>query len=228
MAARLTVEALQTDLGVKPDGDFGRISTDALFARFTNTGAPAVTSAEIAALAKKWNLPVGHIEGVRKIESPRGAFDRDARPSILFERHKFRDNCAPKGRFNASHPALSGGAFGKGGYGPFKAQYAKLASACALDPHAAFAACSWGAFQVLGEHAEDLGYSSPYAMALALTKSEGAHLDCFRRFVESRKLVDEFKACRPGDPKSCIPFVQRYNGAEFRTFDYHTKLANAI
>ena len=89
-------------------------------------------------------------------------------------------------------------------------------------------ACSWGAFQVLGEHAEGLDYESPYAMALALAESEGVHLDCFRRFVESRKLVDEFRACRRGDPESCVPFVQRYNGAGFRAFDYHTKLANAI
>lgn len=228
MAARLTVEALQTDLGVKPDGDFGQNSTKALFARFTNKTAPALTSAEIKALSVHWDVPVGHIAGVRAIEAPRGAFDSDDRPSILYERHKFRNNCRPRGRFDTSNPAVSGPAFGPGKYGPFSAQYGKLASACALDPHAAFAACSWGAFQVLGENSGALGYDSPYAMALALIVSEGAHLDCFRRFVESRAIVDALRACIPDDPDSCVPFVQAYNGKGFRSFNYHIRLAGAI
>lgn len=227
-ATRLTVEALQTDLGVTADGDFGTNSKKALLARLTITKPVAVTRKEIQALADLWKVPVTHIEGVRSIEAPRGAFDRDGRPSILYERHKFRDNSKPKGKFSSSHPKLSGSAFGPGQYGTFAEQYAKLASACALDPHAAFAACSWGAFQVLGENWEALKYDSPYSMALELVKSEGAHLDCFRRFVESKKLVAALRKCKPDDPDSCIAFVTGYNGAGFRTFKYHIKLAAAI
>jgi len=122
---------------------------------------------------------------------------------------------------------LCGPPYGPGGYGKFSAQYGKLAQAAALDPEAAFRACSWGAFQVLGENAVALGYPSAFAMALSLTESEAAHLDSFVRFVRANKIVDALRGCRPGDPASCIPFVKVYNGAGFRAFSYHEKLANA-
>jgi hypothetical protein len=162
------------------------------------------------------------------VEAPRGPYDDDGRPSILYERHVADRNTVPPRRFRRSHPDLFGDPYGRGGYGPYSAQYDKLAAACAVDPEAAFRACSWGAFQVLGENAEDLNYRSAYDMAKSLVISEAAHLDSFVRFVETNKLVDKFRQCRPNDPKSCRPFVSVYNGRGFRQFNYDVKLASAI
>ena len=97
----------------------------------------------------------------------------------------------------------------------------------ALDPEAAFRACSWGAFQVLGENAASIGYASAFDMALALTESEAAHLDCFVRFIRSKGLVPALKAARPGDPASCVAFVKGYNGKGYAQNQYHIKLAQA-
>jgi hypothetical protein len=178
-------------------------------------------------VAADLGAPVKLIKAVRKVEAPRGAFDDEGRPSILYERHVANRNTVPPGAYAARAPELFGPPYGRGGYGPFSAQYGRLAAACAIDPEAAFRACSWGAFQVLGENAVALGYASAFDMALALTVSEAAHLDCFARFVKANGLVDELRACRAGDPESCIPFVQRYNGRGFRQFSYHVKLAEA-
>src|SRR5436190_579458 len=150
------------------------------------------------------------------------------RPTILFERHKFAANTVPKGRFNAAHPAISGGPYGSGGYGKFSAQYGKLLDACALDPEAALRACSWGAFQVLGENAVPIGYRSTLEMVLSLTTGEQAHLESFVRFVRGNHLADELRACRAGDPASCVPFVKAYNGSDFAVNAYHKKLAAAL
>lgn len=226
--ARLTVEGLQANIGVESDGIFGRISKAALLRTFTSHTPAPLTEADYADAAARLGVPVGHIKGVRKVEAPRGAFDAQGRPSLLFERHKFRNHSLPVGRFNSSHPDLSGGPYGPGGYGSYSAQYDKLAAACALDPEAAFRACSWGAFQVLGENAEAMDYPSAYDMAHSLVHGEKAHLETFMRFLKMKRAEDEFRACRPGNPNSCIPFVTLYNGTGFRQYSYHEKLAAAI
>ena len=228
MTERLTIEQLQRNLGVFADGSFGPRSKAALFAKLTCRSAPALTDDDYRRAATRLGVPIGHIKGVRRVEAPRGAFDADGRPSILYERHKFRNNTQPLGRFNSSHPDLSGPPYGAGGYGSFGVQYGRLAAACALDPEAAFRACSWGAFQVLGENATAIGYASAYDMAISLTTGETAHLETFIRFLETKRLVGAFQACRPGDPASCQPFVSGYNGKGYRDFNYDVKLAAAI
>lgn len=219
------VPDLQRRLGVFDDGVFGPISKAALFDRLSNRWAPGLTETDFRALAETLDVPVAIVKAVRKVEAPRGAYDDEGRPSILYERHKFKRHTG--GRFDASHPLLSGGPYGPGGYGPFSKQYDKLAAACALDPEAAFRACSWGAFQVLGENAVSIGYSSAWDMALSLTISERHHLDAFYRFVKANDLIGLLRMCRPGNPESCEPFVAGYNGPGYRRFNYHHKLAEA-
>lgn len=202
-----------------------------MLAKLTNRNAPAITDADYERAADELGNRVTpkHMKASKKVEAPRGAFDDDGRPSILFERHVFARNTVPKGRFNASHPLLSAvNGYGRGGYGAFSAQYGKLERAYALDPEAAFEGCSWGAFQVLGENAAALGYKSARNMACELATSEAAHLDSYVRFIKANGLADELGRCRAGDPDSCIPFVQRYNGDGFRRFGYHMKFAEAL
>jgi len=119
---RLQIKTLQSTIGTAADGVFGPGSRAALLAKFTNRAAPAITEAEFQAAADRWQVPVKHIRGVRKVEAPRGAFDDQGRPSILFERHKFRNNTDPVGRFNKTHSDLSGPGYGPGGYGSFSSQ----------------------------------------------------------------------------------------------------------
>lgn len=199
-------------------------------AAITNTNAPALTPADYEAAAAKLGhgVTVAHMRASKKVEAPRGAYDDDGRPTNLFERHVFARNTSPKNRFNASHPAISGPAYGPGGYGAFSAQYGKLQQAFALDPNAACEACSWGAFQVLGENWADLGYESPIDMVVQLAKSEAAHLDSYVRFIQHNHLEDELAACKPNNPASCEPFVSRYNGPGFKRFNYHHNFAAAL
>jgi hypothetical protein len=209
----------------------GGLSWAEMLRRLTNTKAPALTEADYKRAADELGNGVTpkHMKASKKVEAPRGPFDDAGRPTILYERHVFSRNTTPKGRFNASHPDLSAAAgYGPGGYGAFSAQYAKLGRAYALDPEAAFEACSWGAFQVLGENAASLGYPSARAMALELAKSEAAHLDSYVRFVRENGLAAALGKCRAGNPDSCIPFVSGYNGSGFRRFSYHIKFAEAL
>lgn len=224
---RTTVREIQTDIGAVADGQFGDKSKARFLAFMSNPNPPVLTRADFEATALSLNVPLYMVQAVNKVEAPRGPFDPSGRPTTLYERHVFARNCEPAGRFNIAVPDLSGGPYGRGGYGALSAQYAKLTRAMALDPHAALEACSWGAFQVLGENWEGCGYSSPWAMVKALVTGPAAHLDSFARFVRMKRLEDELRACRPGDPDSCIPFVQAYNGKGFREFNYHVTLSDA-
>lgn len=230
---RTTIKDLHDCIGITPDVPgygkvFGPKSKAALVLALTNTKAPAITDNDIVAVASLLNADPRIIRAVRKVEAPRGPFDDKGRVSILYERHVFARNSSPVGKFNKSNPLLSASSgYGAGGYGSFSSQYDKLAAACALDPHAALSACSWGAFQVLGENWKGCGYDSLTHMVFSMVASEFAHLDSFVRFVQMKRLEDELRACRPGDPESCIPFVSGYNGTGFRKFGYHIKLANA-
>ncbi|APR51980.1 DUF3380 domain-containing protein [Sphingomonas koreensis] len=215
-------------LGLDPgpvDGKMGPKTRSAVLAALTNRNAPAITATDIARVAGDLRVPEGHVRGVRAVEAPRGAFDDQGRPSILYEPHVFSRQSAH--RFDGSHQKLSYRGWKSGAYGPFSAQYPKLLDACALAPGAAFKACSWGAFQVLGEGAERMGYTDAFAMAVELTKSEAAHLDSFVRFIRWKGAEDELRACRPGDPRSCEAFVAIYNGTG-QVKKYSAMLAEAI
>lgn len=241
MTDRLTIKDLHDRIGITPDVPgygkaFGPRSKAALFKTVQNLKAPGLTDADFTVFASSMNLPVGHVKGVRKVEAPRGPFTDDGIPTALYERHVAYRNAKDRKGLAVKRPDLFRSiGYGPGGYGAYSAQFGKVVEACAYDPEAAFAGASWGAFQVLGENARALGYKDPFDMVMTLRESEAAHLDCFRRFIEwkrhyrtNRPLIEHLRECRPGDPDSCIPFVEGYNGIGFRKFGYHEKLAVAI
>jgi hypothetical protein len=202
-----------------------------LIKRITNVNAPALTAVDFerAAADLGHGVTPKHMIASRKVEAPKGPFDDQGRPTILYERHVFARNTNPKGKFNASHPDLSAvSGYGPGGYGAYSAQYAKLERAYALDPNAALEACSWGAFQVLGENAVGIGYSSVLEMVLSLATGEAAHLETYVRFIKANNLAERLGRCRAGAPASCEAFVKAYNGSGYRAYNYHVKFSDAL
>src|SRR5687767_604539 len=218
-AGRLDIRRLRTFLGLPAAGSFDAATREALFKRLSNPKAAALTEKEFARVAEDLGVSTKMIKAVRKVEAPRGAFDDLGRPTILYEKHIFGKQTGHA--FNKTHPLLSSTNWKPTTYGKYSAQYDKLAQACELDPAAAFEACSWGAFQILGTNAVGCGYASAFDMAIALTAGERAHLDSFARFVRMKGLLNALRACKPGNPTSCIPFVKGYNGSGYAANAYH-------
>lgn len=216
----MTIEDLQGALGLVPDGQFGRVSRAAFMAAFLNRAALGVTVQQIADFAARLGCTVKQLMAVACVESGGSGFDLAGRPKILFERHKFHRFTG--GRWSVcafSNPA-------GGGYG--ENSWDKLALAVATGAvDAAFMACSWGKFQVLGEWWDDLGYASPFAMAMATVGSEAAHYEMLCRYLEHFHLQDELAALST-DPATCRPFAAAYNGAGYKKFAYDAKLAGAM
>lgn len=146
-------------------------------------------------------------------------FRPDRRPEILFERHKFR--AFTDGRFNQSHPELSGS---QGGYGTLASQYDKLELALQLSRDAglgeepALKSASWGIGQVMGFNHVAAGFPSARQMVDAMVQGEDAQVMAVARFMVSGGLD---KALRN---KDWARFARLYNGPTFAQNQYDIKL----
>jgi hypothetical protein len=216
----MNIEELQAAVGADPDGDWGRHSRDALLAAFANVNAPSVGADELAGLAQRLGCSTKQLAAVAMVESSGGGFDREGRPKILFERHKFHKYTG--GRWSVS-------SFSNPRSGGYKeSSWDKLSRAIATGAvDAAFMACSWGKFQVLGEYWDDFGFASPFAFAHSTVVSEANHYALLVHYVEMCHLQDEMRALST-DPNACRAFAKGYNGGGYAKLGYHTKLAKAM
>ena len=188
--------------------------------RQCRTPERGIGDAAFAAAAVRLGVQEAAIRAVAEVETKQSAFDASGRPTILYERHYFRRLTG--GRFDTSHPDLSGPPYGRGGYGLMSAQYGRLQAAHALDPWAALQSVSWGRFQIMGSHYATLGYASPQHMALALAQSEVAHLEGFVAFVMASP-----RCLRGLRSLDWATFASCYNGANYAEYDYDTQMRQA-
>lgn len=201
------------------DGVCGPMTRNAIVAAFTTNRASSVTDADIATLATRLGCSAKQLKAVAKVESGGSAFDRFGRPKILFERHLFHRLTG--GRFSLTPWSNPTG----GGYN--EDSWDKLSRAACVDPLAAFAAASWGKFQILGMHWDGLGYPSSLEMAYTTVTSEAAHYEMLARYVERNNLQGALQKLST-DPERNVAFARAYNGPGFKKFSYDTKLAAAM
>jgi hypothetical protein len=151
-----------------------------------------------------------------RVETSGCGFMSDRRPGILFERHIFHRQT--NGRFDQTAPEVSNAS--PGGYGAGGAhQYDRLAAAIALDRRAALRSASWGIGQVMGFHAETLGFADVEALVAAMVKAEDDQLRAMAGFIKTSGLD------RAMQNKDWTAFARGYNGSNFAINQYDTKLA---
>lgn len=201
------------------DGLCGPKTRAAISSAFTNPCAPAITDAEIGTFAARLGCSVKQLRAVAMVESSGSGFDAQGRPKILFERHLFH-------RYTSGHFSLSLYSNPSGG-GYDIDSWQKLEMAACRDPDAAFSACSWGKFQVLGGHWNALRYASPIEMAYSAVTGEAAHYEMLARYAEVNGLGGAI-ARLSMNAHDNVEFARKYNGPAYQQFSYHTKLASAM
>lgn len=175
----------------------------------------------LARAADTIGCSVEHLLAVMDVEAPRGPFDPQGRPNILFEPHVFHRNLTGTKRSSAVAQKLAAKAWGSIPYGSYATQYGKLLRAVKIDPTAALKSCSWGSPQILGENYKAAGYATVQAMVEAFMESEDEQLLAMARFIKSKKLGP---ALARGD---WAAFAKGYNGSGYKKNRYDTKLAAA-
>jgi hypothetical protein len=178
---------------------------------------PILTEIDFQRAAKKLRCEVASVKAVAEVESRGKGFYASGFPVILFEKHIFRKYT--QGRYNKSHPHLSGSAGGYGAAG--QNQINKFNEAFGLNPIAAMKACSWGKFQIMGFNHAVCGYEDVGAFVDAMKESEGKQLDAFVEFVIGNGLGLYLRT------KNWAAFAKGYNGAGYRKNNYDTKMASA-
>ncbi|MEM5403902.1 N-acetylmuramidase family protein [Paraburkholderia unamae] len=221
-ATEAAVIALQTKTGLVVDGIAGPKTYAALA---TGQRDPKhLADADLARAADTLGVPIACVRAVNEVESTGSGYLVDGRPKILFERHVFWRRLKAHGidpaPLAAKYPNIVSQT--PGGYQGGQAEYTRLAAAELIDAAAAYESASWGAFQVMGENWERLGYASVDDFVSRMENSEGDQLDAFVRFVAADSgLLASLKARKWG------PFARGYNGPDFARNLYDVKLTRA-
>lgn len=180
----------------------------------------ALALSDLKRAAKRLNCELAAIQAVAKVESPRGGFLSDGRPTILFEAHIFSGLTGH--RYDASYPNISSSRWNRKLYGAAgEHQHDRLEIAARLDRSAALQSASWGRFQIMGFNWRLAGHASLQRFINAMYRSEGAQLDAFVAYIIARRLDDELREHR------WAAFAYAYNGPGYAQNHYDDKLAAA-
>lgn len=192
-----------------------------------------ISDAKYAEIARRINCEVAAVKAVAETESSGSGFCDNGLPKIRFERHYFfraslpvnkrangvwqkQKNPFPKvpdlswpksGGYSMGEPAENG--IWTHSDTDIMYQYQRMVRAANLDSNAAFMACSWGAFQVMGYFYKECGYSSPAALANSVMTGINEQLELFFAYVSyvSPLALDALR------DKNWAGFAQAYNGA---------------
>jgi len=148
----------------------------------SETGASATAHSFGVGLAEVWTLL--HIAG-RSC-----GYLASRRPEVVFCRRTFR--CETAGVYDTQHPELSHPDDGDDDT-PSESQYQRLERAVLLDRVAALRSGAWGIGQVLGLHAESLGYADVEDMVGKMLESEEEQLRCILTFAAVNGLLEPLK-----------------------------------
>jgi hypothetical protein len=170
--------------------------------------------------AQRIGCEVEAIMAVAAVESSGSGFNPDNSVISLFEGHWFSK--LTKGVYDKDYPTISYRKWTREFYGKsWQVEQARLQLAISLDRPAALMSASYGIFQIMGLNHGYCGFPGPESFYTAMCKDENEQLAAFTSFVISKGLGDELRE------KNWSGFAKQYNGPEYASLNYHTKLAAA-
>lgn len=225
------VRAYQAKIGLVVDGKAGEKTLAALSG---TDCSKLLRNATLAAAAKRLGVELAAIYAVNEVESAGSGFLATGKPKILFERHVMHrrlalprtegdDQAAMRRHADelaAQFPALVNTK--PGGYIGGPGEHQRLAQARMIDALCANESASWGAFQIMGYHAERLGYASVDEFVRLMSQDENQQFEAFVRFIEADPAL--LKALKG---KKWAAFAKAYNGPAYARNLYDVKLERA-
>lgn len=225
------VRAYQAKIGLVVDGKAGEKTLAALNG---TDCSKLLRNATLVAAAARLGVELAAIYAVNEVESAGSGFLAIGKPKILFERHVMHQRLAlPRtegddqaalrrhaDELAAQFPALVNTK--PGGYIGGAAEHQRLAQARMIDALCANESASWGAFQIMGYHAERLGYASVDEFVRLMCQDENQQFEAFVRFIEADPAL--LKALKG---KKWAAFAKAYNGPAYARNLYDVKLERA-
>jgi hypothetical protein len=186
-------------------------------------GVPPLKDQDYEAAARDLGCTPEAIKAVAMVESRGAPFLRSGKVKILYEPHLFGKNT--RHVYDILFPQLSRlrqihRSEGES-YGGNEEQYVKLERAMLLHRGAALESASWGRFQIVGSHWNQVGASSVEDFVQTMARSEKEQLRQFVAFVRSNHLVPALKSA------NWPAFARGYNGVGYHRDKYDVKIAAA-
>lgn len=185
-----------------------------------------LSKADIIAVAKSLGVEPAAMKAVIDVEAAGEGFDKQGRPTILFEPHIFWreltkiNYITKRNELRKSYPGILSPTWDKSLY-RIGNSHAKLTRAAELHWEAAHNSCSWGLGQIMGFNATKIGYPTLKEFIDDMYESEAKQLKAMAMFLKANGLISKLKA------KDWAGFARGYNGSGYAANKYDTKLASA-
>lgn len=192
----------------------------------TPTNSKKLSKADIIAVAKSLGVEPSAMKAVIDVEAAGEGFDKQGRPTILFEPHIFWreltkiNYITKRNELRKSYPGILSPKWDKNLY-KLGNSYDKLSKGSELHWEAAHNSCSWGLGQIMGFNATKIGYPTLKEFIDDMYKSEAKQLKAMAMFLKANGLISKLKA------KDWAGFARGYNGSGYAVNKYDTKLASA-
>jgi hypothetical protein len=177
----------------------------------------------IRRLAESLGADPHALNAVCLTESTGSGFLPSGRPRILFEGHVFwrmlvKHGISPQAFLPKYRDVLYKDwtrAFYLGGEG----EHARLGKAEEVHVPSALCSASWGAFQILGENFQMVGYGSVEEFVLAMCSGYDGQYRAFGRFLKANGLI------APMNARDWAAVARGYNGPGYRRNRYDEEMA---
>lgn len=190
------------------------------------TNSKKLSKADIIAVANSLGVEPAAMKAVIDVEAAGEGFDKQGRPTILFEPHIFWKQLTSinyitkRNELRKSYPGILSPTWDKNLY-RIGNSYDKLAKGSELHWEAAHNSCSWGLGQIMGFNATKIGYATLKEFIDDMYESEAKQLKAMGMFLKANGLISKLKA------KDWAGFARGYNGSAYAKNQYDKKLATA-
>ena len=226
----------------KIDGDFGGGSLQAVLKLIENTDkavdilskpdvvepvSKKLSKADIVATAKELGVEAAALKAVVDVEAAGEGFDKQGRPTILFEPHIFWRELGAisyftkRAELQKAHPGILSPTWDKSLYRVGGSSHDKLAIAAQLNWEAAHKSASWGLGQIMGFNFSSIGYATIKEFVDDMYESEAKQLKAMGMFLRANGLIAKLQR------HDWAGFARGYNGSAYAKNQYDVKLSAA-
>lgn len=191
------------------------------------TSSKKLSKADIIAEANDLNIEPAALKAVIDVEAAGEGFDKQGRPTILFEPHIFWDELGKihyytkRTELAKKHKGLLSQEWDKSLYRIGGSSHDKLKIGADLHWEAAHKSASWGLGQIMGFNAQKIGYATLKDFIDDMYESEAKQLKAMGMFLKANGLISKLQR------HDWAGFARGYNGSAYAKNQYDTKLAAA-
>lgn len=180
---------------------------------------------KVSTVANSIGVPIAALLAVMEVESngnPGTIINGKLEPTIRYEGHYFDKLCNPGIRDAARKAGVSSPKAGSVKNPSHQVDvWALVKKAATFDREAAYESCSYGVGQVMGAHYKALGYPSIDAFLAKAREGLGGQVEIMGAFIRTNGLSKHLINL------DWSSFARAYNGPDYLSNKYDTKLADA-